>query len=168
MPGRSWYCALFGLYFTRGCAWAWANFRSRNKRREQHTGKGMEWLKCLQVSLPCFRSSSTATVSHLPLLLIPHPKFTLYPQIVSRYWCWSDWSSPPSVWVVTIWYQCKKKPQKMTTTLPAKHLFNKISMRYKDVYVLDIWVDVYVTPLLCAYSGQTSMYRTCEGDVCIS
>jgi hypothetical protein len=37
-------------------------------------------------------------------------------------------------------------------------------MRCKYVSVL----DVYVTPFFCACSGQTSMHRSCVGDVCIS
>jgi hypothetical protein len=30
-------------------------------------------------------------------------------------------------------------------------------MRCKDVFVYDVWVDVYVTPFLYACSDQTSM-----------
>jgi hypothetical protein len=47
-------------------------------------------------------------------------------------------------------------------------IFVRWFMRCKDVYVLDVWVDVYVTPFLCACSDQTSMHRVCVGDVCIS
>jgi hypothetical protein len=41
-------------------------------------------------------------------------------------------------------------------------------MRCKDVYILDVCIDVYVTPLLCACSDQTNMHRACVEDVCIS
>jgi hypothetical protein len=47
-------------------------------------------------------------------------------------------------------------------------MFMRWFMRCKDVYVLDVWVDVYVTPFLFACSDQTSMHRAREGDVCIS
>jgi hypothetical protein len=41
-------------------------------------------------------------------------------------------------------------------------------MRCKVIFVLDVLIYVYVNLLLCACSDQTSMYRACEGDVCIS
>jgi hypothetical protein len=47
-------------------------------------------------------------------------------------------------------------------------MFVRWFMRCKNVYVLDVWVDAYVTPFLFACCDQTSMDRGCEGDVCIS
>jgi hypothetical protein len=36
-------------------------------------------------------------------------------------------------------------------------------MRCKDVFVSDVWVDVYVTPFLYASSDQTSMLGLVRG-----
>jgi hypothetical protein len=36
-------------------------------------------------------------------------------------------------------------------------------MRCNDVYVLDVWVDVYVPPFLYACSDQTNMLRPMWG-----
>jgi hypothetical protein len=39
-------------------------------------------------------------------------------------------------------------------------------MRWKDIYVLDVWVDVYVTLFLCSCSDQTSMLVR-VGGMCV-
>lgn len=72
------------------------------KLQEQHMGRtSTDWIVCNLLSL--------APVPHLLLylisllLLIPHPKFLCISQIISKYWYWSDCSSPPCVWVVTTW-----------------------------------------------------------------
>jgi hypothetical protein len=36
-------------------------------------------------------------------------------------------------------------------------------MRCKDIIVLDVWIDVYVTPFLYARSNQTSMLELMRG-----
>jgi hypothetical protein len=38
-------------------------------------------------------------------------------------------------------------------------------MRYKDVVVLNVWIDVYVTPFMYACSNQTSMLEFMRGYV---
>jgi hypothetical protein len=42
-------------------------------------------------------------------------------------------------------------------------LFMRWFMWCKDVFVSDVWVDVYVTPFLCACSNQTSMLGFVRG-----
>jgi hypothetical protein len=36
-------------------------------------------------------------------------------------------------------------------------------MRCKVIFVLDVWIDVYVTPCLCAYFDHTSMLGLVRG-----
>jgi hypothetical protein len=108
------------------------------------------------------------------------PSTPLTPSPLAPRWRYS--SSPPELWgygsnlyqtlyhasMIRVAWVAYYDYDHICITPMVDILFMIWSMRCKDVFIFDVWVDVYVTPFLCACSDQTTLLGLCEGYVCIS